>query len=121
MTPISALILVHIIWSMNHGMDLGGTCIIQLQIKKGSSFNTAGDNTWFEILLLSEGPSLYKWDYARSIDNNVDAKDLPSAASITRVNERISRGKKLSEILGTEEREYPFGTIKIEWGEILED
>lgn len=61
--------------------------------KKGSSFNTAGDNTWFEIWLLSEGPSLYKWDYARSIDNNVDAKDLPSAASITRVNEKISSGK----------------------------
>lgn len=90
--------------------------------KKGE-FLSPGADSWFVLVLYTNlGPHLYEYDSPkRSIDNNIEAKDPPSSVSITRVNEKISSGKKLSEILGTEEREYPFGTIKIEWGEILED
>lgn len=90
--------------------------------KEGTLFNTAGDDTWFEIWLLSTGPSLYKWDSARNIQNDdAIAKGVSTSISINEANERISTGKVLSEILGADEREYIYGSIKIEWGRILEE
>jgi hypothetical protein len=90
--------------------------------EESNFFLSPGDDSWFEICLFSTGPSLYKWPSPLSvIVNEPNLGDATSSGSISITDERISTGKRLGEVLGTETREYPNGSIKLEWGKILED
>jgi hypothetical protein len=88
-----------------------------LSAKKGSSFNTAGDDTYFEIGLYSFGPSLYNWGPYRSVRD--EGKKTAESGPVVVSRGKLSEGKQLGEIIGTEEKETPNGTIKIEYGKIL--
>lgn len=92
----------------------------KITTKEGKLFNTAGDDSWFEIGLFSTGPELYEWDSARNIQNrSTQAYNTTPSISAYKTNTKISAGKRLGEVRGTLEREQENGSISIEYGRII--
>jgi hypothetical protein len=90
--------------------------------KSGAMFNTSGDDSWFEIGLYYTGPVLYEWDSARKIMNDDESKKVLShSVSTINTKDKISTGKVLSKILGSDEKENINGSIRIEYGRLLDE
>lgn len=86
-----------------------------ITVEPGGAFFSPGPDTWFEITLYSSGPTLYEWDYERSIQGSTEVQQ---ASSIPQVSSRLSENKTRGPVEGTAERTYDFGTIRIEYGRI---
>ena len=81
-----------------------------------------GDDIWYEIALYSSGPTLYQWDYEYDLAGSefLAEKTAAPADSVPDVSNNLdpisgTRGPEL----GTQTREYDWGTITITYGRIL--
>jgi hypothetical protein len=91
-----------------------------ITINKGGPLFIPGDDVWFEIDLYSFGPSLYKWDSAKQLTQNITKNEKEKGSeNITNVKTPYSENRNKTAILGSEERKYSFGTIQIKYGKIL--
>lgn len=93
----------------------------KISVQSGGLFFSAGDDSWFEIGLYSTGPVLYRWSSASVEDGNgkLDSDTEPSP-STTRLDRKLSEGRRRSEVLGADEITTMFGSIQIEYGRILD-
>jgi hypothetical protein len=88
----------------------------EITINKGA-FLLAGDDLWFEMGLYSAGPTLYKWTSPRSVQET----EIPEENTGNNISQaQNSTGLKQGPIIGREERKTEFGTIKIEYGRLIE-
>ena len=90
-----------------------------ISTQPGGMFFSQGPDTWFEILLLSSGPSLYRWEseeFAYSIHGSEHTVD----PSVTHTDQRISDGRTRGDVEGTSTRQFDFGYVTIEYGRILD-
>jgi hypothetical protein len=92
-----------------------------IEINEGKPFFDDGDDIWYELRLYSTGPALCEWESARSIDTNEIQFNYEESLPFTnKVKTQISKGKVLSDIIGFDEKNTVYGSIKIEYGQILE-
>jgi hypothetical protein len=93
----------------------------EITINEGTVGSDGGD-LWFEITLYSTGPTLYKWTTARNIigDGNAATNIDDVETSIQMENSIYSTGRVRGSVLGKEEKTSGFGSIKIEYGKLLE-
>ena len=92
-----------------------------ITVEPGGLFLEPGPDNWFEIGLYSTGPVLYEWNSPRNLVDTGDAphtewqlySDQPQLSQ----SQAPSGGVK-GEIVGTLERRYEFGSIRLEYGRI---
>jgi hypothetical protein len=93
--------------------------IYEITVDEGG-FMTGGAEQYFQISLYSTGPKLYQWDEE---SRSLEAREVPEAGSEDSSRylgaTRGSSGMERGPVLGQDHRSYPFGTISIEYGELL--
>ena len=83
-----------------------------ITVNEGLLFFIPGDDLWFEITLYSSGPTLWKWSTAFS---------MPGPPAVGKPVERSPDHSSLARgpVEGTEERIYEYGSIEIEYGQLM--
>lgn len=90
-----------------------------LTAEEGGMWGAAGDASYFEITLYSSGPSLWRWDSARSLEiNGTDYETAPSASAVVPLAEAASGREALSEAAGREARRSGGYTLEIRYGKL---
>ena len=88
-----------------------------ITVNKGSG-GSKGADLWFEITLYSTGPTLYKWTYEKNVHESEKAGRNETIKYVS--NSESSTGMERGPIVGTEERVTEYGSIRIEYGRMIE-
>jgi len=94
-----------------------------IEADEGTAPMHDGDDLWFEICLYSTGPTLYRWDFARSLEvqsgDREESQRSPEVAESSLSEDESSVTSRNGPVLGSEVFVGTAGKVKLRFGKML--